>query len=77
MNLPNQELLVYEKLRSKGPRNNEARITGLVTLAELYQEMGKIDDSISVYEDIASNSPNPDWKQAAYDRARTLRSEAQ
>lgn len=77
MKLPNQELAVYEKLRAKAPRGNETRIAGLVTLAELYQEMGKIDDSIRVYEDIANNTSNPDWKQAAIDRARTLRSEAQ
>ncbi len=75
MKLPNQELLVYEKLRGKGPKSNEVRLTGMVTLAEMYQEMGKVDDSISVYEDIAANSANPDWKQAALDRAKTLRSE--
>lgn len=76
MKLPNQELLVYEKLRGKGPKSNETRLAGMVTLAEMYQEMGKVDDSISVYEDIAANSSNPDWKQAASDRAKTLRSEA-
>ena len=76
MKMPNQELAMYEKLRAKGPRSNEVRLTGMVTLAELYQELGKVDDSISVYEDIASNSSNPDWKQAAIDRAKTLRSEA-
>ena len=76
MKLPNQELQVYEKLRSKAPKSNEVRLTGMVTLAEMYQEMGKVDDSISVYEDIAANSANPDWKQAAIDRAKTLRSEA-
>lgn len=76
MKLPNQELGMYEKLRAKTPRSNEVRLTGMITLAELYQELGKIDDSIAVYEDIASNAANPDWKQAAVDRARTLRSEA-
>ena len=57
------------------PYRTAITVTGLVTLAEMYQEMGKVDDSISVYEDIAANSSNPDWKQAAIDRAKTLRSE--
>lgn len=76
MKLPNQELVVYEKLRKMAPRNNDTRITGLVTLAELYQDMGKIPESISVYEDIAKNTTNPDWKQAALERAKILRAEA-
>lgn len=76
LKMPNQELVVYEKLRGMGPVGNDVRITGMVTLAELYQEMGKIDDSIAVYEDIAKNSTNPDWKQAAVERARILRAEA-
>lgn len=75
MKQPNQEVMVYEKLRAKGPRSHETRLTGLVTLAELYQELGKIDDSIAVYEDIAKNSANPEWKQAAIERARTLRAD--
>jgi tetratricopeptide (TPR) repeat protein len=77
MKMPNQELAMYEKLRNNSPRANETRLAGMVTLAELYQEMGKIDASISVYEDIAKNASNPDWRQAALDRAKTLRSEAQ
>jgi tetratricopeptide (TPR) repeat protein len=76
MKQPNQELALYEKLRSKGPRNNEIRLTGMVTLAELYQELGKVEDSIAVYDDIAANSTNPEWKQAAVDRAKTLKAEA-
>jgi tol-pal system protein YbgF len=76
LKLPNKELAAYEKLRSVGPANNDVRITGMVTLAELYQDMGKIDESISVYEDIAKNATNPEWKQAAVERAKTLRAEA-
>jgi len=41
-----------------------------VTLAERYQEQGKVKDSIAVYEDIVHNAGNPDWKQAAKERAR-------
>jgi hypothetical protein len=47
----------------------------MVTLAEIYQEMGKVDDSIAVYEDIAKNTKNPEWKQAAIERAKVLRAE--
>ncbi|MFN0118216.1 MAG: tetratricopeptide repeat protein [Elusimicrobiota bacterium] len=77
MKQPNQEISVYELLRTKAPASNEIRLTGLVTLAELYQEMGKVDKSIAVYDDISKNANNPDWKQAAIDRAKALRSEAQ
>jgi tetratricopeptide (TPR) repeat protein len=75
LKLPNKELAVYEKLRGMGPVGNDIRITGMVTLAEIYQELGKVDESISVYEDIARNAKNPEWKQAAVDRARILRAE--
>jgi TolA-binding protein len=75
--LPNQGLQTYEKLRAKRPANNEVRLTGMVTLAEIYQEMGKLEASISVYEDIAANATNPEWKQAAIERAKILRSEMQ
>jgi len=74
--MPNQELASYEKLRAKKPRSNEVRLTGLISLAELYQSMGQIDDSIAVYDDIAVNSQNPDWKRAAIERARALKAEA-
>jgi TolA-binding protein len=76
MKLPNKELDAYEQLRAKTPLSNETRLSGLVTLAELYQEAGKVDSAIAVYEDIAKNSVNPEWKQAALDRARILRSES-
>ena len=73
---PNKELAIYEKLRGKAPRDNDMRITGMVTLAELYQEMGKIESSISVYEDIAQHTSNPEWRNAAIERAKILRAEA-
>ena len=73
---PTKELGAYEKLRSKSPKNNDVRLTGLVTLAELYQEMGKLDHAIAIYDDIAKNAVNPDWKQAAVDRAKALRGES-
>ncbi len=76
MKMPNKELEAYEQLRAKRPLSNETRLSGLVTLAELYQESGKVDSAIAVYEDIAKNSVNPEWKQAAVDRARILRSES-
>jgi len=75
LKMPSQELLSYEKLRGKSPKDNEVRLTGLVTLAELYQEAGKVDMAIAVYEDIAKNATNPEWKQAAVERAKLLRSE--
>lgn len=77
LKMPNQEREIYEKLRAMGPKNNEIRLTGMVTLAEIYQETGKIEDSISVYEDIASNAANQEWRQAALERAKILRSEMQ
>ena len=55
---------------------DEAVVRAL-SLAEIYQEMGQMEDSISVYEDIAANASNPDWKQAAIERAKILRSETQ
>jgi tol-pal system protein YbgF len=75
LKLPNKELAAYEKLRNMAPGGNDVRITGMVTLAEIYQEMGKVDDSIAVYEDIAKNTKNPEWKQAAIERAKVLRAE--
>jgi len=72
---PSREQQAYEKIRGKEPKNNEVRLTSLVTLAEIYQEAGKIDDSIAVYEDIAKNAQNQEWRQAAIDRAKALRSE--
>ncbi|MCB4756859.1 MAG: tetratricopeptide repeat protein [Elusimicrobia bacterium] len=75
LKLPTKELDAFEKLRAKSPKDNETRLSGLVTLAEIYQENGKIDSAIAVYEDIAKNSTNPEWKQAALDRAKTLREE--
>lgn len=73
--MPSKELEIYEKLRAKAPKSHEDRLAGMVTLAEMYQELGKINESIAVYEDIASSSPNPDWRQAALDRAKALRAE--
>jgi len=77
LKLPNQQIAVYERLRNKSPRRHAVRLSGMVNLAELYQDLGKIHESISVYEDIADNTENPDWQHVARNRAQALRSELQ
>lgn len=70
---PAQEKAAYDALRRLTPRDNKFRLAGLVLLAEELELEGARDQAVAVYQDIASNSTNPEWRQVAQDKIRELK----
>lgn len=70
---PTEEKAAYEALRRLTPRDNKFRLAGLVMLGEMLELEGAKDQAIGVYQDIASYSPNAEWRQVAQEKIRELK----
>ncbi|MBK9923273.1 MAG: tetratricopeptide repeat protein [Elusimicrobia bacterium] len=67
---PTEEKAAYEALRRLTPRDNKFRLAGLVMLGEMLELEGAKDQAVAIYQDIASYSPNAEWRQVAQEKIR-------
>ncbi len=70
---PMEERGAYEALRGMIPRDNKFRLAGLVLLAEGFEQDGNLESAVAIYQDILSNSANPDWRAIAQKKIKALK----
>ncbi len=68
-------LKAYEVLLPMRPRENEQRLSGVAMLAEFYERLGRKEESLKMYKEVAKFSQNPDWVAGAKQKIANLRSE--
>jgi len=74
LKMPEKEKETYEGLVNFVPKSDDYRVAGLMRLAEIYEAEGQPDKCLSIYGDIAKNTKNPEWANAAKERIEVLKS---